>query len=239
MSRRVLLIGGLVILALAVAGGGFYAYYFSGLRSAPKQLTLTSPSPTASASPSGSDLAGTWTVGSGSVAGYRVNELFVGTTSPHQAVARTSTVSGSVSVGGDTAGAYALNAITFSAGLAGLASVDTVAGRDVRLRDGVVSRSLNVQSFPQATFTATSGSVPDTVSGSVVDLSVPGQLTIHGVTRSVTATAKAQLNGGRVEIAGSVPVDMTDYGVQPPQIGFTAVDSKVTIDFDLFLTKAP
>lgn len=233
-----LVVGGLVVLALAVAGGGLYAYYFTGLRSAPKQLTLTSPSPTATASATSSDLAGMWTVGSGSVAGYRVNELFAGTTSPHQAVARTSTVSGSVTVDSDSGGAYPLSAISFSAGLAGLASVDTVAGRDVRLRDNVVSRNLDVQRFPAATFTATSGSVSDTVGGSVVDLSIPGQLTIHGVTKSVTATAKAQLNGGRVEIAGNVPVDMTDYGVQPPQIGFTTVDSKVTIDFDLFLTKA-
>ena len=237
MPRRILLLGGLAVLLLALGGGGYYAYYFSGLRSAPKQLSLSTPSPAASAT-TASALRGNWTIGTGSLAGYRVNELFAGTSSPHQAVARTSSVSGSATVGDDSGGSYQLSAVTFSAGLAGLASVDQVAGRDVRLRDNVVSRSLEVQRFPNATFTAASGSVPDAVTSSQVDLSVPGQLTIHGVTKPVTATGKAQLNGGRVEIAGSLLVDMTDYGVQPPQIGFTTVDSKVTIDFDLFLSKA-
>ena len=237
MPRRILLLGGLAVLLLALGGGGYYAYYFSGLRSAPKQLSLSTPSPAASAT-TASALSGNWTIGTGSLSGYRVNELFAGTSSPHQAVARTSSVSGSATVGDDSGGSYQLSAVTFSAGLAGLASVDQVAGRDVRLRDNVVSRSLEVQRFPNATFTAASGSVPDAVTSSQVDLSVPGQLTIHGVTKPVTATGKAQLNGGRVEIAGSLLVDMTDYGVQPPQIGFTTVDSKVTIDFDLFLSKA-
>ena len=251
MPRRILLLGGLAVLLLALGGGGYYAYYFSGLRSAPKQLSLSTPSPAASAT-TASGLSGNWTIGTGSLSGYRVNELFAGTSSPHQAVARTSSVSGSATVGDDSGGSYQLSAVTFSVcvagwngrrryhpgGLAGLASVDQVAGRDVRLRDNVVSRSLEVQRFPNATFTAASGSVPDAVTSSQVDLSVPGQLTIHGVTKPVTATGKAQLNGGRVEIAGSLLVDMTDYGVQPPQIGFTTVDSKVTIDFDLFLSKA-
>jgi len=237
VPRRILLLGGLAVLLLALGGGGYYAYYFSGLRSAPKQLSLSTPSPAASAT-TASGLSGNWTIGTGSLSGYRVNELFAGTSSPHQAVARTSSVSGSATVGDDSGGSYQLSAVTFSAGLAGLASVDQVAGRDVRLRDNVVSRSLEVQRFPNATFTAASGSVPDAVTSSQVDLSVPGQLTIHGVTKPVTATGKAQLNGGRVEIAGSLLVDMTDYGVQPPQIGFTTVDSKVTIDFDLFLSKA-
>jgi len=236
VQRRLLVFGGLAVALLVLGGGGFYAYYFSGLRSAPKQLALSTPSPAATATGQ-TGLTGKWTVGTGSLAGYRVNELFVGTTTPHQAVARTSTVSGSVTVGADSGGAYPLSAITFSAGLADLASVDQVAGRDVRLRDNVVSRSLDVQGFPSATFTADTGTAPEAVTGSPVDLTVDGKLTIHGVTKSVTATGKAQLNGGRVEIAGSLPIDMTDYGVQPPRIGFTTVDSKVTIDFDLFLSK--
>jgi polyisoprenoid-binding protein YceI len=240
VQRRIVLLGGLAALLVVLGGGGIYAYYFSGVRSAPKQLGLSSPSPaaspTASAAPA-TGLSGKWAIGTGSLAGYRVNEVFVGTTTPHQAVARTSNLSGSATVGGDSGGAYQLSGITFTAGVDSLASVDQVAGRDVRLRDNVVSRSLEVQRFPSATFTASVGSVPDSVASSAVDLSVPGQLTIHGVTKSVTATGKAQLNGGRIEIAGSLPIDMRDYGVQPPQIGFTTVDSMVTIDFDLFLSR--
>jgi polyisoprenoid-binding protein YceI len=60
---------------------------------------------------------------------------------------------------------------------------------------------------------------------------------IHGVTKDVTATAKAQLTGAKIEIAGNLSIDMTDYGVSPPSVPFTTVDSQVTIEFDLFLTR--
>jgi hypothetical protein len=46
------------------------------------------------------------------------------------------------------------------------------------------------------------------------------------------------LTGGRIEIAGSLSIDMTDYGVSPPSVPFTTVDSQVTIEFDLFLTRS-
>jgi polyisoprenoid-binding protein YceI len=73
--------------------------------------------------------------------------------------------------------------------------------------------------------------------GQPVDISLPGTLTIHGVTKNVTATVHAQQTGGKVEVAGSVTIDMTDYGVTPPSVPFTTVDSQVTIEFDIFLTK--
>ncbi len=68
-------------------------------------------------------------------------------------------------------------------------------------RDGIVSRQLDVQQFPDAKFVATSASVPGTVTSTQVDVMVTGSLTIHGVTRPVTAAAKAQVAGGKVEIA--------------------------------------
>jgi len=67
---------------------------------------------------------------------------------------------------------------------------------------------------------------------------LPGKLTIHGVTKDVTATAKAQVSGSKVEVAGSVSIVMTEYGITPPSVPFTTVDPQVTIEFDVFLTKA-
>jgi polyisoprenoid-binding protein YceI len=237
MRNRLFIAGAAVVAVIALAGGGAYVYFFSGLRSSPSSLGLSSPS----ASPSGTssaDLAGKWTVTTGSLAGYRVKELFVGQTSKHEAVARTSTVSGGFTVSGDAAGGYQISAITVTAVLTGLHSIDTVAGRDVNTRDGFVSRDMNLQQFPNATFTASSASVPGPVTSQTVDVSLPGKLTIHGVTRDVTATAKAQMNGSRIEIAGSAAIDMTDYGISPPSVPFTTVDSQVAIEFDLFLAKS-
>src|ERR1700730_15234984 len=241
MRNRLIVAGVACVAALALAGGGAYIYFFSGLRSSPSALGLSTPSGTAAsgsptAAPSGS-LAGSWTVTTGSIAGYRVKELFVGQTSKHDAVARTSTVSGSLTVSGDATG-YQVSSITITAALTNLHSVDSVAGRDVSQRDGFVARQMTLQQFPNATFTASSASVAAATSGQPVDVSLPGKLTIHGVTKNVTATAKAQLTGNKVEVAGSLAIDMTDYGVRPPSVPFTTVDSQVTIEVQLFLTKS-
>ena len=247
MKGRLLVAGVAGVAALALAGGGAYVYFFSGLRSSPSTLRLSAtPSPTASgATTSGSPAAttstgvtGNWAVTTGSVAGYRVKELFVGQTSKHEAVARTSTVSGGLTVSGDSSG-YQVSAITFTAVLTDLTSVDSVVGRDVTQRDSFVARQMDLQQFPKAVFAASSASVAGAVTSQPVDASVPGQLTIHGVTKDVTATVKAQVTGGKIEIAGNVSIDMTDYGVSPPSVPFTTVDSQVTIEFDLFLAKAP
>jgi polyisoprenoid-binding protein YceI len=236
MKSRFIIAGVAGVAALALAGGGAYVYFFSGLRSSPSPLALSTPNASASAAPAGG-LDGSWTVTTGSVAGYRVKELFVGETSKHEAVAQTSNVSGSLTLSGDPS-AYQVTGITFTAGLTGLHSVDSVAGRNVVQRDSYVSRQMNLQQFPNATFTASAGSVPATDGSGPVDVSTSGKLTIHGVTRDVTATARAQLNGGKIEIVGSMSIDMTDYGVSPPSVPFTTVDSQVTIEFQLFLARS-
>jgi polyisoprenoid-binding protein YceI len=236
MKGRLLLTGVAGVAVVALVATGAYVYFFSSLRSSPSPLALSTPNASASAAPAGG-LAGTWAVTTGSVAGYRVKELFVGETSKHEAVAQTSTFSGSLTVSGDSSG-YQVTGITFTAGLTGLHSVDSVAGRNVVQRDSYVSRQMNLQQFPDATFTASSGSVPATDGSGPVDVSAAGRLTIHGVTKDVTANARAQLNGGKIEIVGSLSIDMTDYGVSPPSVPFTTVDSQVTIEFQLFLTKS-
>lgn len=235
MKGRLLVAGVAGVAVVALVAAGAYVYFFSGLRSSPSPLALSTPAASDSAAPAGG-LAGTWTVTTGSVAGYRVKELFVGETSKHEAVAQTSTVSGTLTVSGYSSG-YQVTRITFTAGLTGLHSVDSVAGRNVVQRDSYVSRQMNLQQFPDATFTASLGSVPATDGSGPVDVSAAGRLTIHGVTKDVTATARAQLNGGKIEIVGSLSIDMTDYRVSPPSVPFTTVDSQVTIEFQLFLTK--
>jgi polyisoprenoid-binding protein YceI len=226
------------LVVVVVAGVGGYVYFFSNLRSSPTSLGLTaSPGASPTATGAASDLAGTWTVTTGSQARYRVKELFAGQTAKHDAVAQTSSVSGSITVSGDASG-YQAAAISVIADLTSLHSIDSVAGRDVTQRDGITSRQLDVQQYPDAKFTATSASVPGTVTTSRVDVTVTGALTIRGVTRPVTASAKAQFVGGKIEIAGSVAINMTDYGVTPPQVPFTTVDPAATIEFDIFLARA-
>ena len=235
MKRNLIVAAAAGIAVIVLAGVGGYVYFFSNLRSSPASLAL-SASPTASTATSLTSLAGTWTVSTGSQARYRVKELFVGETAKHDAVAQTSSVTGTMTVTGDATG-YQVSAITVAADVTSLHSIDTVAGRNVSQRDGIVSRQLEVQQFPKATFTATSASVPGAVATAPVDVTVPGKLTIHGVTMDVTATAKAQVVGDKIEIAGSAAINMTEYGVSPPQVPFPTVDPTATVEFDLFLTR--
>jgi len=237
MKRNLIVAATACVAVVALIGAGGYIYFFSGLRTSPATLGLSSSTPsTAPGSPSATGLTGKWNIASGSLVGYRVQELFAGESSKHLAVARTSDVTGSLTISGDSNG-YTVSGIALTANLTSLHSVDQVAGRNVSQRDGIVTRQLAVQQFPNATFTATSTSVPGSLSSAQVDVSAPGKLTIHGVSKDVTAAAKAQVVGDKVEIAGTLTVNMTDYGVSPPQAPFVTVDPTATIEFDIFLTK--
>jgi len=239
--RRTILLSAGALVALVVLGlAGGYVYYFTGIHTAPKALALSTPSPSASASatPAATGLAGSWTVTAGSVARYHVNEKFAGQTSSHEAVAETSSVTGSLAVEGSASALRATGASVI-VDLASLHSVDQVLGFNVSNRDRIVSQSLSVQKFPQATFKADSFAIPAGLeSGQTVTLSVPGQLTIHGVTRASTAIIKVQPNGTSFQALGTIATAMTDFGISPPQVGITVVQPQVTIEFLLNLTRA-
>src|SRR2546430_1320152 len=236
MSRK-LLIPIVAVAALAVlGGGGAYVYYFSGLRTAPPSLALSSP--TASASSAASAGTGAWTISAGSLAGYRVKEQFVGQSSVHEAVARTSDVTGQVSIA-QSGTTYQLTSATVAVRLGSLASVDQVAGYNVTNRDRIVQGSLGVSSFPTAVVVAQPVTLPAGVeTGQAVSVTVPGQLTIHGVTKDVTAILQLRVSGTTAQIGGTIATNMTDFGVNPPSIGFTTVQPAVTIEVSLQLIRA-
>src|SRR2546427_12867152 len=236
VSRR-LWIPIVAVAALALLGSaGAYAYFFSGLRTSPPSLALSTHS--ASPATGASANAGTWQIATGSVVGYRVKEQFVGQTSSHEAVARTGDVTGQVTIA-QTGSSYQMTSAKITVQLSGLASVDSVAGYNVTNRDRIVQRSLDVSWFPTAVFEAQSVTLPaGAETGQTVTVSVPGKLTIHRVTKDVTATRQQGVTRGRAQIAGSIATDMTDYGISPPSVGFTTVQPAVTIEFQLSLTQA-
>ena len=243
MGRRLWIpIAAIVGLAI-VGGGGAYVYFFSGLRTAPSALTLSSPSPTA-ASPSSSASptvtsagSGNWSVTSGSIAGYRVTEQFAGQSSTHEAVARTDGVTGSVSIS-QSGGTIVMTSAKITVELTSLASVDSVAGLNVTQRDRIVQQALDVGSFPTAVFEASDVTIPAAASGGqTVTISVPGKLTVHGVTKNVTATLQLRVGGASAQIAGKIPTNMTDFGISPPAAPFVTVQPGVTIEVSLQLSK--
>ncbi len=231
---RRLLIPAIALAALVVLGaGGAYVYFFSGLRTSPASLALSSPTPSATAT----SIAGTWQVASGSLAGYRVKEQFVGQASSHEAVARTSDVTGQVTIT-QTGSSYQLTSGIVTVQMVTLASVDQLAGYNVTNRDRIVRRSLDVSQYPTATFQAESAALPSGVtSGQEVSGMLTGKLTIHGMTKTVTAAIQGRPNGNTAQLAGSVQITMTDYGITPPTVPFTTVQPDVVLEFQLNLMK--
>ena len=243
MSRKlwIPLAAGLTLVLLGA--GGAYAYFFSGLRSTPSALTLPSPSPSASAAASESPStatggSGTWEIAAGSIAGYRVKEQFAGQSATHEAVARTSAVSGSVSIS-QSAGAYTMTSATITVQLSSLASVDSVAGFNVTNRDQIVQRALDTGSFPTAVFEADDVALPAAVAtGQTVTVSVPGRLTVHGVSKPVTAKLQLHVSGSTAQIAGTIATSLGDFGVSRPTAPFVTVQPGVTIEVALKLDRS-
>ena len=187
------------------------------------------PSVAASRAPStidDADLSGTWTVGGDSEAGYRVHEVLNG--SDVSVTGRTDSVTGSATVDG--------SAITKAEITVQVADIATDSNqRDSYFRDS----AMDAAAFPTATFALTEPVAAAVPSGSgTTKVEATGNLTLHGVTKPVTAALEVGLNGDGVDISGSIPITFSDYGVQAPNLGFVKVDDSGAVEFVVHATPA-
>ena len=236
------LIGAIAAVAVLAAAGPFiYIHFFN---STPAALSLSpGSSASSSASPSGGtatattaasgSVAGTWAVGSGSVVGYRVNEVLLGQNAT--AVGRTSSVTGHLTIQGSTA-----TAASFSV------PMDTIHS-DKSQRDAQFDgRIMDVAQYPTGTFTLTSpiDLAPLSAAGAVKSYTAHGKLTLHGTTRAVTFTLTAERSvsktgGSQIEVAGDIPVLFSDYNIQNPSFaGFVTTQDHGLLEFLLVFRRA-
>lgn len=229
MRRRTkVLIGvasAVVVLGAAGAIAGPIIYANSQNQAAEAEPSLA-PTATGDATISATDASGTWTAGSGSYAGYRVHEVLNG--NDVEVTGRTTSVEGTVAVDGD-----AITAGKLTVQVGDIATDEEA--RDSYFRDS----ALDTSSFPTATFELTGPvDVSDALSGSSSDVTLPGELTVHGVTKDVEASAQVGISSsGKAQVVGSIPITFEDYGVQAPSLGFVKVDPKGSVEFSLDLTK--
>jgi len=169
---------------------------------------------------------GTWTVTTGSTAGYRVHEVLNGA---DVAVAGTTDkVTGQVVItGGDLASA------TVDVDVASIAT--DKAQRDSYFRDNV----MHVDQNPTATFAVDQPADVPELSGTPVTVPVTGALTLAGKTRQVTTDLSVVRTGTGVDLSGSIPVTFGDYGIKAPNLGFVKVDDQGAVEFLLHLTQQP
>ena len=64
---------------------------------------------------------------------------------------------------------------------------------------------------------------------------VKGDLTIHGVTKSVTSAGSISVVGGTVKIVSDFSVALADYGVNGPAIaaGKVAIEPKISVSAEM------
>ena len=209
-----------------------------GDRGCKPRTLATTPIPAASTVTSAGtagNVAGTWTVTNGSQAGYRVRERLAQLPAESDAVGRTDQVSGSITISGDASG-YSLTAATLQVDTTTIASDKPQ--RDNRLR----TEGLQTDSYPTASFALTQPvAIPAAaLSGTSADVTLVGDLTLHGVTKSVQIPAQAQLVNGTIQVAGSISFPLSDYNMTAPNIGgfIVSIADQGTLEFLVVFAKA-
>ena len=238
-NRNLLLIVVGLILVAAVAGGAYGRWYILVGPSSPTAVGAASPAiPSGPAIAAPASLDGTWNVdtsrgsigdGTASFVGYRVQEQLVGV-GGHTAVGRTPKVTGSMTLAGTV-----VSNVQITADMTALASDDS--HRDAQLR----SQALETDNFPTATFKTTAsidiGTLP--ADGASVSVNATGDLTLHGVTKSVTIALQATRQGGIIAVTGSLPIVFSDYSIQKPSsFSVLSVDDHGTMELHLLFTHA-
>jgi polyisoprenoid-binding protein YceI len=226
-----LLVAGVVLLvALAVGGPYLYIHVIEGNQPSALSLNDVPSGTSSSAGATGTTPAtinGTWTVSTGSQAGYRVHETLAGQSTT--AVGRTSAVTGSLTIARTT-----VTAASFTVQMGSVTS-------DRSQRDDQFhGRIMDVAQFPTGRFVLTSpihlGSLPPV--GKTVTVTAAGTLTLHGTTKPVRFTMNAKRSAAQIAVTGDITIAYGDYGIPNPSLGgFVSVGNSGTIEFLLLTTK--
>jgi polyisoprenoid-binding protein YceI len=231
--RRRLIVGvaAAVVLVVLAATLGPYVYIHFIEGPAPAKLELprsSSTSSTATGSTTApSSLDGVWNVGTGSQAGYRVNEVLVGQNAT--AVGRTSKIWGSMTISGSS-----VTKAQFTVDMASVVSDQSQ--RNARF-DGPI---MDVSQYPTATLTLSApidlGTIP--IDGAVTHYSAAGNLTLHGVTKSVTFPVTAKRVGAGIDVLADVLITFSEWNIANPSIGgFVTTANSGTLEVLLHLTQ--
>lgn len=184
-------------------------------------------SPSAAAGTDGTstaELDGSWTVGDGSQAGYRVEEVLNG--EDVTVVGRTDQVTGTAEV---VDGALTVTEVEVD-----VASIATDSDR----RDGYFTgTAMRASQHPTATFTLTEPVTVPELGADPVQVEASGELELVGQSREVSATIEVVRDGEGVAASGSIDVTFEDWGIEAPDLGFVQVEDTGQVEFLVQLTR--
>jgi polyisoprenoid-binding protein YceI len=92
----------------------------------------------------------------------------------------------------------------------------------IGLRDTHMRHAMNADSFPVIRFELTAVQ-PGAPQGDSIPVVLDGRMTIHGVTKPIRVNGMAVIRGAMTEVTASFPLDMREYGIDPPSRFFGAV----------------
>jgi polyisoprenoid-binding protein YceI len=193
----------------------------------PKSQAGSTTSTPAAGTSTPASVDGTWNVGAGSVVGYRVQEVLIGQQST--AVGRTTTVSGSISISG--------NSVDQGSITVDMTSVRSNQGERDSQFDG---RIMDVSAYPTSKLALTSpiplGAGP--TAGQVEQYTAAADLTMHGVTKPVTFTVSAERTGATINVLADIPIVFANWNISNPSAaGLVTTQSTGTLEVLLTLTQ--
>lgn len=147
-----------------------------------------------------------------SSAQYSVNEVFLRESRPYRPVGTTNVVTGTFVVATEGVPAGEITQIRVD-----LRALQSDSGR----RDSAIrERWLESNTYPYADFVSTNAlNLPTTYqAGSQVSFNLVGDMTIHGVTKSVEWLVDGALTGDTVRGQATTSIKMSDFGITPPNI---------------------
>ena len=163
-----------------------------------------------------------WTVTDASELGYRIKEVLFGVDT--EAVGRTNQITGTMTLDGTT-----LTAAEFTV------DVTTITSDESR-RDGQFhGRIMSTDEFPTATFVLTESLELGVESAQDVTVTTvaTGDLTLRGVTNSVTFELTAKQDNGKIGVLGNIPVVFADYEIANPSTGGITTEGNGLLEFVL------
>jgi polyisoprenoid-binding protein YceI len=101
---------------------------------------------------------------------------------------------------------------------------------DVALRDHV----LHTRKFPKILFSSRSATAQKREDGSL-DVTLIGELQLHGVRRRVTVPLRLQFQAGTLRASGAVSLRQSDYKIPPFSFGggTASIADRITLSFDI------
>ena len=137
----------------------------------------------------------------------------------------------------DVSGQIVVDLAALAKGVRGAISANPAGlSTGIGLRDSDLQAVMETARYPVIRFTVTEVRSPKAalVPGDQVEVVVTGTMEIHGVRRTIQVPATITVATEKIEVRGRTALQMSDYGIQPPQaFFFIRVQDQVRVQFTL------